>query len=382
MASDLTILLLAQFALYGLGWLLLGALLRELRVPALLWAAYSVMQATGMFIATVSDGPGPLPPLVALLVSLAGYASASLGVDLYLHGRLRFKAAWIVLAGGGLLLQVALQAFGAPAIARAIGFNAAIAALLLVSQALFYAPMRREFGRLGLLAQLPGLVFGAFVLLRCMVLLVEPSRLDGHRGFMAQLPTVLPALLAGGLFHFTFAGLVISRFVGRLRHVARHDALTGLLNRGTMEEALSAEWLRYLRQRTPLSVAFVDVDHFKRINDTGGHETGDQVLRQIGALLGRHARGTDRVARWGGEEFLLLMPSTDASGAQTAMRRLQAELRDAQPSLPAGCGALTFSIGVATTSASDPSVDVLVARADAAMYSAKQAGRDRIVAAS
>ena len=151
---------------------------------------------------------------------------------------------------------------------------------------------------------------------------------------MAQLPTVLPALLAGGLFHFTFAGLVISRFVGQLRHVARHDALTGLLNRGTMEESLNAEWLRYLRHRTPLSVAFVDVDHFKRINDTGGHEAGDQVLRQIAALLGRHARGTDRVARWGGEEFLLLMPDTDAAGAQAALQRLQGELRGTQPSLP------------------------------------------------
>ncbi|MGD9832338.1 MAG: GGDEF domain-containing protein [Piscinibacter sp.] len=381
MASDLTILLLAQFALYGLGWLLLGALLRELRVPAWLWAAYSVMQATGMFVAAASDGSGPLPPPEALFVSLAGYASASLGVDLYLHGRLRFKTVWVVLAGGGLLLQVALHLSGAPAIARAVGFNAAIAALLLISQALFYTPMRREFGRLGLLAQLPGLVFGAFVLLRCVVLLMDPSRLESSRGFMAELPIVLPALLAGGLFHFTFAGLVISRFVGRLRHVARHDALTGLLNRGTMEEALNAEWLRYLRQRTPLSVAFVDVDHFKRINDTGGHESGDQVLRQIAALLGRHARGTDRVARWGGEEFLLLMPHTDAAGAQTALQRLQGELRDTQPSLPPGCGTLTFSIGVATTSASDLSVDVLVARADAAMYAAKQAGRNRIVAA-
>lgn len=381
MASDLTILLLAQFALYGLGWMLLGALLRELRAPALLWASYSAMQAAAMFIAAGSEGTGPLPPLSVLLVSLAGYASASLGVDLYLHGRLRFKAAWVVLAGGGLLLQVALQVLGTPVLARAVGFNAAIAALLLVSQALFYAPMRREFGRLGLLAQLPGLVFGVFVLLRCVVLLIDPSRLDGGRGFMAQLPTVLPALLAGGLFHFTFAGLVISRFVGQLRHVARHDALTGLLNRGTMEESLNAEWLRYLRQRTPLSVAFVDVDHFKRINDTGGHEAGDQVLRQIAALLGRHARGTDRVARWGGEEFLLLMPDTDAAGAQAALQRLQGELRETQPSLPPGCGALTFSIGVATTSASDPSVDVLVARADAAMYEAKQTGRDRIVAA-
>src|SRR5690606_14441372 len=120
-------LLLAQFALYGLGWLLLGTLLRELRVPAWLWAAYSVMQAAGMFIAAASDGTGPLPPLDALLVSLAGYASASLGVDLYLHGRLRFKSTWVVLVGGGLLLQVALQAFGAPAIARAVGFHAAIA---------------------------------------------------------------------------------------------------------------------------------------------------------------------------------------------------------------------------------------------------------------
>lgn len=381
MASDLTILLLAQFALYGLGWLLLGALLRELRLPAWLWAAYSAMQAAGMFIATTSDGPGPLPPLGSLLVSLAGYACASVGVDLYLHRRLRFRTSWLVLGGGGLALQLALDALDAPPVVRAIGFNAAISALLLTSQVLFFAPMRREFGRLGLLAQLPGFLFGSFVLLRCVMLLLDPSRLEAGRGFMAQLSTVLPALLAGGLFHFTFAGLVISRFVGQLRHVARHDALTGLANRGTMEESLNAEWLRYLRQRSPLSVAFLDIDHFKRINDIGGHEAGDQVLRAIGALLGQHARSTDRVARWGGEEFLLLMPNTDRAGAESALQRLQSGLNAAPPALPAGCAPLTFSIGVATTSPSDLSVDVLVARADAAMYAAKQAGRNRIVAA-
>lgn len=381
MASELTFLLLAQFALYGLGWLLLGALLRELRAPAMLWAAYSALQAAGMSIAAASQEPGPLPPMGALLVSLAGYASAAIGVDLYLHGHLRFKTTWLVLGGGSLLLQLALLALGAPPVTRAVGFNLTIAVLLLLPQVLFYTALRREFGRLGLLAQLPSLVFCAFVLLRCVALLMDPSRLASGRGFMAQLSTVLPALLAGGLFHFTFAGMVISRFVGQLRHAARHDTLTGLLNRGTMEEALSAEWLRYLRQRTPFSVAFVDIDHFKRINDSGGHAAGDRVLRQLAALLGRHARGTDRVARWGGEEFLLLMPSTDAAGARAALQRLQIELRDAQPSLPPGCGPLTFSIGVATSLATDASVDALVARADAAMYEAKQTGRNRIAAA-
>lgn len=165
----------------------------------------------------------------------------------------------------------------------------------------------------------------------------------------------------------------------QLRFLANIDVLTRVPNRRHFHE-LAAQTLAE-GARPPCTLMMFDVDHFKRINDTGGHESGDQVLRQIAALLGRHARGTDRVARWGGEEFLLLMPHTDAAGAQTALQRLQGELRETQPSVPPGCGTLTFSIGVATTSASDLSVDVLVARADAAMYAAKQAGRNRIVAA-
>lgn len=155
---------------------------------------------------------------------------------------------------------------------------------------------------------------------------------------------------------------------------ATTDALTGLKNRRAATEALQHELVRAQRYDRSLAVVLFDVDHFKKVNDELGHDVGDRVLSAFGHVLGSCARGTDVVARWGGEEFLVLLPETDEAGARTFGDRVRAALAQARPleERPVTCSA-----GVAVRREGDTQ-DALVKRADERLYEAKRAGRDRV----
>jgi diguanylate cyclase (GGDEF)-like protein len=168
----------------------------------------------------------------------------------------------------------------------------------------------------------------------------------------------------------------------RLFAMATRDALTGLAQRPVLMDRLAREVERSRRTFHPFAVAFVDVDHFKAVNDTRGHQAGDAVLRRVARLLEEGSRHTDQVARYGGEEFLLLMPDTDADGARRhaeALRRsVEAEPIDAGPGPEAT--RVTVSIGIcAVTSPGElDEPEALVRAADEALYRAKNGGRNRV----
>jgi diguanylate cyclase (GGDEF)-like protein len=151
-------------------------------------------------------------------------------------------------------------------------------------------------------------------------------------------------------------------------------ASTGLHNRRKLDEVLNYEIERVHRYGGELSIALLDIDHFKHINDTYGHPAGDRVLATIASILRTGARNIDSVGRWGGEEFLVICPQTDLDGAAALADQLR--LRVAGAEFPE-VGHKTCSLGVATL-ARDESVATLLARADAALYRAKQAGRNRV----
>lgn len=157
---------------------------------------------------------------------------------------------------------------------------------------------------------------------------------------------------------------------------ARTDALTGLLNRRGLDERLHAA-LRGTPKGVPLGVILFDLDHFKRVNDSCGHETGDAVLAGAARELRTVLRQTDVFGRWGGEEFLVVLPGVSARAAHTVAERLRVHLRT---HVLAGERAVTASFGVATWRPED-SLGTLLARADARMYAAKRSGRDRTVSA-
>jgi len=171
----------------------------------------------------------------------------------------------------------------------------------------------------------------------------------------------------------------LARQSEELRVLARTDPLTGLANRRETLARLQHELDRTARVGRPLSLIMLDLDHFKAVNDTWGHATGDAVLVAVAEVCRKALRRIDLAGRWGGEEFLIVLPDADAEAALAAAERLRAAL--AQRSITTRDAPLTVSasLGVATASAS-MQADDLVAHADAALYRAKEAGRNRVVA--
>ena len=155
------------------------------------------------------------------------------------------------------------------------------------------------------------------------------------------------------------------------------DALTGVGNRRMLDEALAREVERARRQGQALSLLILDIDHFKRVNDTWGHETGDRVLRETGSTLLQMLRATDIATRMGGEEFVVLLPATALAEALVCAERFRAALATHDFGLTAP---VTSSFGVAALQPQETG-SALLARADGALYLAKQQGRDRVVAA-
>lgn len=165
----------------------------------------------------------------------------------------------------------------------------------------------------------------------------------------------------------------------RYEFLARTDPLTGCANRRTLLEKLHSEIERARRYGLALSVLMIDLDHFKRVNDTRGHLTGDDVLRQVAQLLRSVMRSVDVVARYGGEEFVVVLPETAAPGALSFAERVCEQVADHDFAAGGDPLSVTVSVGAATTdSGAEVDADDLLARADAALYRAKRDGRNLV----
>jgi diguanylate cyclase (GGDEF)-like protein len=168
----------------------------------------------------------------------------------------------------------------------------------------------------------------------------------------------------------------------QLNQLATHDDLTGLLNRREFDRLLHEEVDRTRRFARPVALVMFDLDHFKRVNDTYGHPAGDRVLQEAAKRLGTKLRSVDRLARFGGEEFALLLVETAPEAALEAAQRYVEAIQSAPVLLPDGTALpLTVSAGVASLPAHAPDAARLVLAADEALYAAKHAGRNRAVLA-
>jgi two-component system, cell cycle response regulator len=162
-----------------------------------------------------------------------------------------------------------------------------------------------------------------------------------------------------------------------LETVTRTDALTGIYNRRHLEERLHGMLAAARRHRQPAAVLMIDVDHFKRVNDTLGHAGGDAVLRQVAERLHRRVRLEDVVGRWGGEEFLVLSDATDAAAAEVLAGRLLAAV-SGTPFAIEGADDISVTVSIGCAAGTDDA-EALVRRADDALYEAKSEGRNRVV---
>lgn len=173
----------------------------------------------------------------------------------------------------------------------------------------------------------------------------------------------------------------LEKALAEARDAAFADPLTGALNRRGFEDAFQRELARSARSRrngSGLALALIDLDDFKRLNDTLGHQAGDEALVHLVRVLRSAMRPTDILSRFGGEEFVLLLPDTALADAEAALRRFQREL--AAQAVPGRAFVLSFSAGVVVQKPGE-SLDASIQRADAATFAAKRAGKNRVLAA-
>ena len=164
----------------------------------------------------------------------------------------------------------------------------------------------------------------------------------------------------------------------QLKQLSQTDRLTGLFNRGTWESMLVGEFKRSRRYQTACALVMFDIDHFKHINDTYGHQPGDEILRVVSRLIRENLRQTDIAGRYGGEEFAVLLPETQGDGAMSFADRLRGQIEKTATDTTAGPLSCTVSFGIALLDESIPDYVTWISCADKALYQSKEKGRNRV----
>lgn len=206
-------------------------------------------------------------------------------------------------------------------------------------------------------------------------------------------PETLPPAVLDGLHYFNVLGamLILVFLAGyyyylnlqaeaALHAMASTDPLTGLRNRRAVHDAIRQEEARVRRTREPLAFALCDIDHFKAVNDTHGHDAGDEVLKAVSHVLADSVREMDIVARWGGEEFLVVMPATPQPSAALVAERLRRHVEALTIEVNGQILRASITLGLAVLG-DDETTEQAIARADHALYDGKHAGRNRVVLA-
>jgi len=203
----------------------------------------------------------------------------------------------------------------------------------------------------------------------------------------------LPPFVIDGLHYFNVVGVMIiliflagyyyfliNKAAAALHEMASTDPLTQLKNRRAISDVIKREEGRVRRGPHQLSFILCDLDHFKRINDTRGHDVGDLVLTTVSQALSGGIRDVDYIARWGGEEFLAVLPDTDEQGAMVVAERLRSKVATLQTQAGGQALPISMTLGVATKLPGE-TAEQTIARADAALYEGKRSGRNRVVCA-
>ena len=166
----------------------------------------------------------------------------------------------------------------------------------------------------------------------------------------------------------------------KMEKLASTDQLTRLFNRRKMREVMESQKIRFARSKQPFLLVLTDIDHFKKFNDTYGHDCGDYVLQQVSKLMKQTLREQDTVSRWGGEEFLIMLPDTDYDGGMQAIEKLREAIEHKQFQFAGNEFSVTVTFGVARFEQGDH-LDSCIKRADEVLYVGKEAGRNRVVSA-
>lgn len=259
-----------------------------------------------------------------------------------------------------------------------------VACLVLIAQCLLLIRIVYRYAQPGERAHLLLIIGGVISLFGLMVRVV--AILSGAAEEMSYAAsnlkqTISVSIGTATVIMFSLGTILLARERSALalRHAALRDSLTGIANRRAILEQLDAELARAWRAGTSIAIVLLDIDHFKKINDTCGHLAGDEVLRQCAAHLKRRLRQSDGIGRYGGEEFLLFLPDTTSAGAVAAVDALRCSVMELSLRVEGKLIRLTFSAGIwCGVPRKDHTAEPFIALADVALYEAKAAGRNTI----
>jgi diguanylate cyclase (GGDEF)-like protein len=370
----------SQQAVMSLGWLAGAALLKGSRHALLYWSLHAALAAAAVAcLLSAVPADDDLVRAVGNLSIVASLIALQRGVWHFFGRSCHWHLHALLMAVSAAATLAAQPAHGA----WRVGVVSASLAILCLSTAWdMHAQTRKRLElRWSALLAVPMLAAGLVFALRALAAVLNPrtivATLSENLSFHAGAAIVYQIVGLG--FQLALVALVVARFISQLQHASRQDALTGLLNRRAFDEALDAEVQRSRRMGEPFSVLMIDVDRFKAINDRHGHAAGDRALQHLATLLAGHMRDIDRVGRYGGEEFVVLLPATELSEAVITAERLRQDVQ----ALPARWQehplALSISVGVAQWHGQGDSAPSLLARSDEALYRAKQAGRNCVM---
>jgi diguanylate cyclase (GGDEF)-like protein len=349
------------------------------------WAASFMLVVAGLAVIGLRGVvPHALSIFAGNLLAAAGGAGIFVGLCRFMQRRVPWRALGAVLALaaaaiGALSFGVAEP--GAYLGQRVVAFSLLIALVSAPCVWLIVGHARREGRLLSVMALLAELLLVALSLARAAVNLATPAVGEFDNVHTREVLFVMAFGLAHLLQGYGLVSLHVSQLLRRVADQANTDALTDLPNRRAFDDAWRRMVQRAQRNGTPLALMVMDIDHFKRVNDTHGHAAGDEALRVLGWALKNHLRPGDLCARLGGEEFVLAMP-----GATPEVARVRAEQLLRMPLMygKGGSGeplAVTLSVGLTDWRASDATPFVTIERADAALYEAKRDGRHRVAVA-
>jgi diguanylate cyclase (GGDEF)-like protein len=388
-ASDVAFAMTAAMqAVLAVVWLLSSRVAGVQRSASLYWAAFALASAISfvlLILARQGSTPSQIEGLRACgnVVGVLAFIALQRGVARFVDQPT--KARWDLLV---IAIVVGASAIGLmPDGGRLrVGiFSATVGWIFLAMARLLHAHARDRlhFRRPWLLAT-PCLCAAAAAWYRALTALLSSTQLSNEAAASISLDVraALVYMIVALAFHATLVSLVVGRLLAELRHKARHDSLTGLLNRRAIEEAIDAQMQRGRRTGETHSLLMLDLDHFKSINDRFGHAAGDLVLQHVATVLQAKVRKIDQVARVGGEEFLVLMPGASLDTARNAAERLREQLAADSPEFQGGSVKLSVSIGIAQWADRSECMSRLLIRADTALYQAKAQGRNCVFASS
>jgi len=368
----------------SMAWAIGSVFMRDKRSPLVHWAICSVLLGMGAFLVAQR---GILPDVLSYGVCnaalMVGFFGIRRGVQKFSNVEDQWKSD---LHSGSLLFiglnLVALTKFGLhDNVLSSSIFSLFSGTFLIMAGTDALRHMRRQFVLPASLSTVfPLYLAGALFIVRGVLSFYFPQdHVDNLRANSTFNSVFLTFIFTMHLMlNLSLGGLVVSKLISEIRHLSVSDALTGLANRRFLEETLELEMSRFRRWGRAFSVLMIDIDHFKTVNDTHGHDVGDEVLKRVARIMKDCARTNDITGRWGGEEFFIILTETGESGSDIFADRLRQEIENNAIVHDGHVIRLTASLGLATANSSHLNWRSMVKAADEAMYRAKSNGRNRV----